>query len=335
VFLRSLHVLTYSPILHFYLCIYAVLGIVLGYSIGYANSTVSGGWRITYGISSAFAVVMFLGMFFLPPSCRWLALRGKVGEAVSSLQFVSPDAPASEIKALEKMAEDPQSEQGTTLAQDYKLLTSPTVFPAMVAGVGLVVFQQITGQPSVLYYAVTIFKDVGVDTVASIGISVFKLAATLVATFTVDAYGRKLLLYIGCSLMLVALMILGTAFIFPYKGEGDCNGYESQDSCPSTCDWAASCGTVCAEPDCTCCGATGLDAQKGVILAALFVYIGGYQVGYGPISWLLISEIFPLKVRGKAVSVAVVTNFFCNAVMAFLFPVELDTIGKHTHLYIY
>ncbi|KAJ1426934.1 general substrate transporter [Ochromonadaceae sp. CCMP2298] len=291
---------------------FIVVGIVLGYSIGYANSKIEGGWRVTYGISSTAAVVMFVGMYFLPPSCRWLALRGRVSEAIDSLHFVSPDADPSEIRALEKMAEDAsQAEPSTSLAQDYAMLTSPTVFPAMVAGVGLVVFQQITGQPSVLYYAVTIFEDVGVDTVASIGISLFKLVATLIATFNVDKYGRKLLLYIGCSLMLVALLILGTAFIFPYKGEGDCND------------------------DCTCCGATGIGAQKGIILAALFVYIGGYQVGYGPIAWLLISEIFPLKVRGKAVSIAVVTNFFCNAVVSFIFPVELDTIGSAATFYIY
>lgn len=89
------------------------------------------------------------------------------------------------------------------------------------------------------------------------------------------------------------------------------------------------------DDDCTCCDATGINAQKGTILAALFIYIGGYQVGFGPISWLLISEIFPLKVRGKAVSIAVVTNFFFNAVMAFLFPVELETIGSAGTFYLY
>jgi MFS family permease len=65
------------------------------------------------------------------------------------------------------------------------------------------------------------------------------------------------------------------------------------------------------------------------------VYIGGYQVGFGPISWLLISEIFPLEVRGKAVSIAVVTNFFWNTVMTFFFPVELSIIGSASTFYLY
>ena len=73
--------------------------------------------------------------------------------------------------------------------------------------------------------------------------------------------------------------------------------------------------------------ASGISKQKAIILISLFIYIGGYQVGFGPISWLMISEIFPLEVRGKAVSLAVVTNFFWNTIMTFFFPVELDFIG--------
>jgi MFS family permease len=86
---------------------------------------------------------------------------------------------------------------------------------------------------------------------------------------------------------------------------------------------------------CTCCAADGINFQKTVILTSLFVYIGGYQVGFGPISWLLISEIFPLEVRGKAVSIAVVTNFFWNTLMTFFFPIELQFIGSASTFYLY
>jgi MFS family permease len=86
---------------------------------------------------------------------------------------------------------------------------------------------------------------------------------------------------------------------------------------------------------CTCCAADGINFQKTVILTSLFIYIGGYQVGFGPISWLLISEIFPLEVRGKAVSIAVVTNFFWNTLMTFFFPIELQFIGSASTFYLY
>merc|ERR1712224_852985 len=61
---------------------------------------------------------------------------------------------------------------------------------------------------------------------------------------------------------------------------------------------------------------------------AMFVYIGGYQVGFGPIAWLIISEVFPLEVRGQAVSVAVLSNFFWNLVVSFVIPTELAQLGN-------
>jgi len=315
---------------------FIVLGMVLGYTVGYIYSKTSGGWRYTYAAASPMAIAMCCGMVYLPYSARWLALKGRMEEAKASMRFVSPNFAASELEKIKETAEKAIA----TEMSDWSRLTSPTVWPALVAGVGLVFLQQVTGQPSVLYYADSIFEDVGLDMVASIGVSVFKLIATLFATFTVDNYGRKLLLYIGCSLMLGALLLLGTAFLFPYTSAEECYGYNSVDSCLSTCQWSTSCESDCAssgydDDSCTCCGVTGINGQKAVILTALFVYIGGYQVGFGPISWLLISEIFPLEVRGKAVSIAVVTNFFWNTLMSFFFPVEIDLIGTAATFYLY
>lgn len=223
-----------------------MLGMVLGYSVGYAVSEINGGWRYTYGCSIPFGSLMFLGMTYLPYSARWLALKGRMNEARQSLKFVTPNLPESEFEAVREAAEKAAlSSDKVSFADDYRRLTSPTVFPALVAGVGLVFFQQVTGQPSVLYYADSIFQDVGLSTFASILVSLFKLVATLVATFTVDSQGRKLLLYIGCSLMLVALLGLGTAFLFPYSSSAVCNSFISDDSCISSCLWdSVTCGVT-------------------------------------------------------------------------------------------
>lgn len=324
---------------------FIVLGMVFGYVVGYFYQYEVGGWRWTYGISSIFALVMLAGIYYIPPSARWLALKGRINETKQALRFVTPNISDAEIDAVidgARKAAQMQSDTGSG-ASDWKRLTAPTVWPALVAGVGLVFLQQVTGQPSVLFYADSIFADVGLSMVASIGVSVFKLIATLFATFTVDNYGRKLLLYIGCSLMLGALLMLGTAFMFDYTSASECNTYIDINTCPSnSCAWnSVDCGTSdCtaagfSNEDCQCCGVSGINAQKAVILTALFVYIGGYQVGFGPISWLIISEIFPLEVRGKAVSIAVVTNFFWNTIMSFFFPVELEFIGPAATFYIY
>ena len=224
--------------------VFVVIGIIFGYTFGYIYSTHIGGWRYTYGLSIPFAILMFIGMLSLPYSARWLALKGRIDEARQSLKFVTPNLPESELEAVKEAADKAIAATGKiSLTDDYRRLTSPTVFPALVAGAGLVFFQQVTGQPSVLYYADSLFNDVGLSTFASILVSLFKLVATLVATFTVDTQGRKLLLYIGCSLMLLALLMLGTAFLFPYTSSTQCNTYVSDDTCISSCVWdAATCG---------------------------------------------------------------------------------------------
>jgi MFS family permease len=226
--------------------VFIVLGITFGYTFGYIYANKPGGWRYTYALSIPFTVVMFLGMTYLPFSARWLALKGRFSEARMSLKFVNPKLSESEFEAVKEAAEKAAlANEKTSFADDYRRLTSPTVLPAMIAGVGLVFFQQVTGQPSVLYYADTLFLDVGLSSYSSILVSLFKLVATLVATFTVDSHGRKLLLYIGCSLMLIALIGLGTAFLFPYSSSAQCNEFASSDACISSCVWdTATCGTT-------------------------------------------------------------------------------------------
>jgi len=331
-----------------------VAGMVLGYSAGGAFTNTVGGYTYTYAVAAPLEIIMFLGMWYLPFSARWLALQGRQQEAYESLLFVSPDMKQSDMDAIvlsaraaagmqqsprksrddmhrasaplladalhfdnygvtggvsrdrgvnASSAGDPsfQEKKGNlSLARRQGCCTSLSVFnrdgvrPAIIAGVGVVFLQQVTGQPSVLYYCNTLFKGIGFGASASVAISGFKLVMTLLATFTVDKFGRKKLLYAGMSCMLVALVVLTIFFYFQSASDAD--------------------------PD------VGGFEKYGII-SALFVYIGGYQIGFGPISWLFISEIFPLEVRGKAVSVAVVCNFFWNAVMSLLFPVELDAIG--------
>merc|ERR1712048_943020 len=155
--------------------------------------------------------------------------------------------------------------------------------------------QQVTGQPSVLYFATNIFKSAGFGTAAalsSVGVGLVKLLATLFTVWRVDQYGRRLLLFVGIGMMTVALAIIGTAFLFR---ECTTQGVDLQH-----CEQSS----------------IGLPRPWALTtVGGLMLYVTGYQVGFGPIAWLMISEVFPLKVRGAALSLAAIVNFSSNITM--------------------
>ncbi|EEE60202.1 hypothetical protein OsJ_13164 [Oryza sativa Japonica Group] len=160
---------------------------------------------------------------------------------------------------------------------------------ALIIGGGLVLFQQITGQPSVLYYATSILQTAGFAAASdaakvSILIGLFKLLMTGVAVFKVDDLGRRPLLIGGIGGIAVSLFLLAAYYKI-------------------------------------------LNSFPFVAVGALLLYVGSYQVSFGPISWLMVSEIFPLRTRGRGISLAVLTNFGSNALVTFAFSPLQEFLG--------
>ncbi|KNA02716.1 hypothetical protein SOVF_216040, partial [Spinacia oleracea] len=160
---------------------------------------------------------------------------------------------------------------------------------ALVIGCGLVLFQQITGQPSVLYYAGSILQSAGFSaasdaTRVSILLGLVKLIMTGVAVLFVDNFGRRPLLLGGASGMVISLLFLGSYYTF-------------------------------------------LGDAPAIAVVGLLLYVGCYQLSFGPIGWLMMSEIFPLRMRGRGMSLAVLVNFGANAIVAFAFSPLKDLIG--------
>lgn len=289
-----------------------VVGILFGYLVGFLMSSTKGGWAYVFGVSIVPAAAMFAGSFMLHESSRWLYLNGRVDEARLGLLWVLPldmvETAMADMASQDNGAVRGRPDNFKVGSVDGAIIRDePIVMPsvwnkkykaALLAGVGLVFLQQVTGQPSVLYYAASIFDDAGLADAATVGMAAFKLMMTMAAVFTVDRFGRKILLYVGISVMLVALVALSIAFSFVPTSDDD--GDDDSDSISGT---------------------------QVVILIALFTYIGGYQIGFGPIAWLLISEVFPLEVRGQAVALAVQTNFFWNVVTSYLFPLIVSALG--------
>ncbi|PSR86127.1 D-xylose-proton symporter-like [Actinidia chinensis var. chinensis] len=281
--------------------LFIVLGILLGYFVGSFQIDAIGGWRYMYGVSAPVALIMGLGMWILPPSPRWLLLQAVQGKA--SIQEYKEKAIFALSKLRGRPAGDKVSESQIedtldSLKSVYKdeeyegsfleVFQGPSL-KAFVIGGGLVLFQQITGQPSVLYYAGPILQSAGFSAAAdatrvSVVIGLFKLLMTSVAVLKVDNLGRRPLLIGGVSGIALSLFLLSAY----YKVLG---GFPF------------------------------------VAVAALLLYVGCYQISFGPISWLMVSEIFPLRTRGKGISLAVLTNFGSNAIVTFAFSPLKELLG--------
>lgn len=234
-----------------------VSGILCGYGLGYAVNHVVGGWMYQYAASIPVAATVIGLACYIPESARWLVLKGYEEEAQESLAFVfvSDDDVQGVVQDMIDQQKEVNEAQETALESGQKdsIFSSARRAP-LIAGVGLIVLQQITGQPSVLSYATVIFESVGLGGLASVIVAVFKLLATLSAAITVEKFGRKSLLYIGCSLMLVALISLVLSLGHYGSMDDVMDDMKSGDS---------------------------MELRQVVTLVAMFAYIGGYQVRPG------------------------------------------------------
>ncbi|HRZ87639.1 MAG TPA: sugar porter family MFS transporter, partial [bacterium] len=261
------------------------IGIFASYMVDYALSG-NNEWRWMFGLGVIPAVILVLGMIFLPETPRWLISKRKKEAALKILARVNPGRDVTvDLSEIE-----------TTLSQkegSWKEVFQPWLRPALIVGIMLAFFQQVTGINTVIYYAPTIFQFAGfesakVSILATAGIGLVNVLMTVVAVWLLDRLGRKPLLYIGLVGMAASLGFLGYAF-----------------------QSAALSGAV-----------------KWITVASLVVYIASFAISLGPIFWLIIAEIYPLHVRGRAMSMATVANWLFNMLVAATFLTLIEKLGK-------
>lgn len=186
------------------------IGILVAYLVNAAFAS-SGSWRWPVGLAMIPALVLFIGMYFLPETPRWLVSKGREAEARRVLRRTRSDEEVDrELNEIRHVEEEEEEQAG------YRELLAPWVRPMLVVGIGLAVFQQFVGINTVIYYAPTIIKSTGLQDVASVlatvGIGVVNVLMTVVAILVIDRIGRKPLLLIGLVGMFISLGIIGSAF---------------------------------------------------------------------------------------------------------------------------
>jgi sugar porter (SP) family MFS transporter len=268
-------------------------GIVVAYLVDYAFSS-SGGWRYMFGLAAIPSIALIIGMWRLPDSPRWLISKSKVEQARQILQRARTVSDVSpEITDIQKSME----KQG---AGGLKGLFQPSLRMPMIVGLGLAVFQQITGINTVIYYAPTIFKFAGITAagpaiLAGAGLTMVMWLFHVLAIFLMDRVGRRPLLLVGVAGQIIGLAILGAAFQFQQLAS----------------------------------------FKSYVAIGGLVIYVACFAFGLGPIFWLLISEIYPLKVRGAAMSAVTVTNWALNLVVAVTFLTLVGVLGHAGTFWLY
>jgi sugar porter (SP) family MFS transporter len=188
------------------------IGILAAYLVSLAFDA-SEGWRWMLGLGVVPALALAFGMLRMPQSPRWLVMHGDNFAARATLAKIRVDDPDTIDRELEEIKDSLDEKPGA-----WSELLQPLVKAALVVGVGLAILQQVTGINTVIYYAPTIVEFTGVDSsagsiLAAVGVGVINVGFTVLALRLLDRAGRRTLLMVGVSGMIVSLFALGAAFI--------------------------------------------------------------------------------------------------------------------------
>ncbi len=232
------------------------------------------GWRWMFGSECVPAIVLFIAIFFVPESPRFLCGKGRIIEARKILTRI--DGPAH--------AESEMIEIQDALGQEsskFSELLKPGLRGILILGICLAVLQQVTGINVFLYYAPDIFKSIAgsntdIAMLQTIVIGAVNLLFTVIAIFTVDRLGRRPLMIIGSIGMGISLAALGLAAMNNSIG--------------------------------------------GWLLVFVLGYIASFAVSVGPVTWVILSEIFPTKLRGRALGIATFFLWGANFLVSQTFP---------------
>ena len=237
-----------------------VLGILVSYLVGWALAGLGDeSWRWMFAAAALPSLLFFGALFFVPESPRWLVKEGRLDEAAHILARLGE--PPSQLREIARAVAE---ESGSLRQLLAKGLRRP-----LAIGVTLAILQQVTGINTVLYYGSIIFTEqAGAASTsaalwANVLVGAMNLVFTVVALFTIDRLGRKVLLISAAAGMGLSLTALG--FVF-----------RAGSVTPSS------------------------------VLALILCYVACFSFGMGPGVWVVISELFPTRIRGRAMSLATV-----------------------------
>jgi sugar porter (SP) family MFS transporter len=266
-----------------------VTGIVVAYYVDYLFSG-SGDWRAMFISAIIPSVLLLIALIFLPESPRWLAAHDQFDDARKVL---------ARLESSEEVQRDLTELRNVTEADRLAFwdLLRPRFRKPLVIGIGLAIFQQVTGVNTIIYYTPTILQMAGYHRASSailetVLVGGVNLVATIVSLFLLDRVGRRPLLLIGLAGMTLGLAHLGYSFGVHH-------------------------------------------VSRTAVLADVVIYLASFAISLGPIFWLLISEIYPTTVRGQAMSLATVTIWLADLLVSVTFLSLVGAFGARDSFWLY
>jgi major inositol transporter-like SP family MFS transporter len=246
-------------------------------------------WRWMLAVAAVPAVLLFVGMLTLPDSPRWYALKGRLRDARRVLELTRPPAEVGSEYDLvvEHARHDLEEDRGAALRDLRAYVWMRRI---VFVGIGLAVVQQATGINTAIYYAPTILESTGLGT-----------SASLVATISVGV--------ISVTMTVLGIWLLGFMNRRPLLITGFSGVAGSQ----------AALALCFALPEST--------LRSYLVLAFMVSFVGFVQCFIGIGVWLLLSEIFPMAIRGFAMGIAVFVLWTVNATISLVFPQLVQAAG--------
>jgi sugar porter (SP) family MFS transporter len=291
-------------------------GILLQYFVQFGCSYIDGvaSIRIPWALQMIPAIILSIGMLWFPESPRWLLDNGRDQEALEILADVHGGGDANaELVQLEyneiKQAIEFERSEG---AKSYADLLKPGVLRRVSLGTSTQMWSQLTGMNVMMYYIIYVFEGAGLtgrrgNLIASSVQYVLNVVATIPAIIYIDKWGRRPMLLIGLAFMSFWLWLVGGL-------QGRYGHWDVPDGSNSV-NWVIT---------------DHKSVTKGII-ACSYLFVCSYAITMGPVSWTYPAEIFPMRVRSKAVSLSTATNWIFNFALAWAVPPGLKHISYRTY----
>ncbi|XP_007901734.1 solute carrier family 2, facilitated glucose transporter member 12 [Callorhinchus milii] len=340
----------------------AVFGILLAYVVNFSFVNISNGWKFTFGIVIPIALLQIIGVFYIPSSPYFLIKKGEDEKAnliLKRTRFYSETS--GELNNIKSFLNNESNYKCLDMFSSKSNMNF-----RMLIGISLTFFLQVTGQPNLLFYSSIMLKSVGFEsvsaaTLASVGLGLVKMFGTIVVIFFVDKVGRRTLLCVGAAAMMVSLSIIGIAsYNIPMKFIHICiepnhtshlqdniitvdynliaarttpletytssllpSGFSTANQSYSKIRASNESSPMMERPETESVS----PVVKWVLLCGLLMCGLAYSVSFGPVVWVLLSEIFPVGIKGRAMSFIGMFQLIVNLLISLTFLNVTESIG--------